>query len=314
MQANKTITINGRTYDAVTGVPVEAPTKKKVARGGSVASGSVHSSPQRSQTLHRRSTKKPTPLAAKRPASGRHMDIARSGSVKRFAAHPAIKKTDTPASSATPDIPHKPHPAAQRAHKKAAAKKPAPAKEVSAKQVKDAAIAAALDSSRETKTKKPKESKKVWRWSRRSTIIAAFVFVLLGGIFITYLNLPSLSVAIAANQSGVDATYPKYVPDGYGLSQPVTFADGEVGLTFTSNAGTGEYKITQSESSWDSTAVLENVVREAAGDNYVINQERGLTIYTYDGNAAWVNGGILYAIESDAPLSGDQIRRIATSL
>jgi len=311
MQANKTITINGRTYDAVTGVPVKEPVKKKpVARSESAASGSVHNSPQRSQTLHRRSTKKPTPLAAKRPSSGLHMDIARSGNVKRFAAHPAAKKAD----HQKPDIPHKTHPAAQRAHKNVAAKKPAPIKEVSAKQVKDAAIAAALESSRDKKTRKAKGPKKVWRWTRRSTIITALVFVLLSGAFITYLNLPSLSVAIAANQSGVDATYPKYVPDGYGLSQPVTFADGEVGLTFTSNTGTGEYTVTQSESAWDSTAVLENVVREAAGDNYVINQERGLTIYTYDGNAAWVNGGILYTIDSSAPLSGDQIRRIATSL
>lgn len=60
--------------------------------------------------------------------------------------------------------------------------------------------------------------------------------------------------------------------------------------------------------------MLDNVVRPASGDNYIITQERGLTMYAFDGNAAWVNGGILYTIESDAALSGDQIRRIATSL
>ena len=98
------------------------------------------------------------------------------------------------------------------------------------------------------------------------------------------------------------------------MSQPVTFSDGEVTLRFTSNSGPGEYTIVQSRSSWDSSAVLDNVVKKSAGDNYVTTQERGLTIYSYENNATWVNGGILYTIESDAPLSGEQIRHIATSL
>jgi len=55
------------------------------------------------------------------------------------------------------------------------------------------------------------------------------------------------------------------------------------------------------------------VTREA-GANYVTTKERGLTIYTYDSTAVWVSGGILYRIDSKAPLSGDQIRHIATSL
>jgi hypothetical protein len=60
--------------------------------------------------------------------------------------------------------------------------------------------------------------------------------------------------------------------------------------------------------------VLDNYVKEKAGDNYITYNERGLTIYTYNSNAAWVNNGVLYTIDGDAPLSSDQIRRIATSL
>ena len=121
-------------------------------------------------------------------------------------------------------------------------------------------------------------------------------------------------MSIAAAQAGIEASYPEYTPDGFSLSQPVTYSEGEVDLKFTSNSNDHYYTVSQARSSWDSSAVLDKVITPAAGANYVTTKERGLTIYTYDMSAAWVNGGILYQIDSNAPLSGDQIRRIATSL
>lgn len=306
MQANKTVSINGRLYDAVTGLPVKnksvAKSEARPApkRGGTVAASSVHATTQRSQTLHRRATKKPGP--PKRPQPGRHMDITPSARVKRFVAHPAIPTKP----KGTPDIAPKDHPMAAKAAKSSAHTSPS----VSSKQVKEAAISAALAKP----TTKPEKKERRWKWSRRSTIITACFAVLIIGAFLTYLNLPSLSVGFAASQAGINATYPEYKPDGYALKQPVTFDDGKVTLVFNSTSGAGEYTIVQSRSSWDSSAVLDNVVRKAAGDNYVTTQERGLTIYSYDGHAAWVNGGILYTITTTAPLSGEQIRHIATSL
>lgn len=320
MQANKTVTVNGRLYDAVTGLPLKQAPKpaapKPVAKAaphkptsaGKTASASLHQTPQRSQTLHRRAAKKPGP--ATRPQPGKHMDIARSSNVSRFATHPA-----TPAKpkreAEKKDIAPKTHPVAARAAAKAA--KPAKTVPASAKQVKEAAIAAALAKSDK---KLPAPKKRSWKFSRRFAIISAVFIVLIGGAYLTYVNIPSLSVGIAAAQAGIDASYPEYKPDGYSLSQPVQYSDGEVILTFASNSGTGEYTITQTRSSWDSSAVLNNVVRKSSGDDYSTTQERGLTIYSYKNNnaIAWANGGILYVIESDAPLSFDQIRRIATSL
>jgi hypothetical protein len=316
MQANKTVTVNGRLYDAVTGMPVrqrvaeaKKPAPKPVASRptgtGKVASSTLHQTTQRSKTLNRRATKKPGP--AKRPQPGKHMDIARSGAVARFAAHPTVPaKTEAPSK---PDMPAKTHPVAKRALTKTT--KPDTTVAATSKQIKETAIDTALKATR------PKPSKKR-RWnlqfSRRFVIVTAVFAVLIAGAYLTYVNIPSLSVSIAASQAGVEAAYPEYKPDGYSLSQPVEFSDGEVILTFSSNSGVGEYTITQTRSSWDSSAVLDNVVRAASGDNYIATQERGLTIYAYDGNAAWVNGGVLYVIESNAPLSGEQIRRIATSL
>jgi hypothetical protein len=321
MQANKTVEINGRLYDAVTGLPIDKSaksTEKTVSpatvkkRAAEVAAQSVHAQPQRSQTLHRRAAKKVNPAVIKRPKPGQHMDITRSSKVAKFAPHPVAAPT-TPAKKtpATPDIAPKAHPLAARAHARIA--KPiisaaAPAK--TAKQIKDDAISKAIA----TPTAKAEKRKRGFHWSRRFTIITAIFAVLIIGAYLTYVNIPSISVGFAASQAGIDATYPQYKPDGYHLSQPVTYSDGTVTLKFKSNSDDSQYSIVQTRSSWDSSAVLTNIVKKAAGDNYITTQESGLTIYSYDNNATWVNGGILYSIESNAPLSGDQIRHIATSL
>jgi hypothetical protein len=313
MQANKTVTINGRVYDALTGLPVEtkpnkpglkAPASKPTPekRGNHVTATSVHSSLQKSQTLHRRATKKPG--LPKRPKPGQRMDISRSGRVARFAPHPvaAAKRVE-----ATPDIQPKNHPVAARALLKSS--KPQPS--LTPKQIKDSAIAAALA---KPSPKPAKEPRFKLNWSRRYTIVTACFAVLILGAILTYFNMPSLSVGFASAQAGINATYPEYRPDGFHLDQPVTFSDGEVTLKFASNSNDSGFTITQTRSSWDSSAVLDNVVRKAAGDNYITTQERGLTIYSYDSSAVWVNGGLLYKIVSTAPLSGEQIRHIATSL
>lgn len=313
MQANKIVTINGSEYDAVTGLPIEkkkakpalTASAKSVAekRSGHVAAASIHSSPERSHTLHRRAAKKAG--IAKRPKPGQHMDISRSSKVSRFAPHPVTADKKKPSSA--PDIAPKNHPVATKAfakiNKAETARTP--------KQIKEAAIAAALA---KESPKQPKERRFKFEWSRRFTIITSVFIVLILGAALTYFNMPSLSVGFASAQAGINATYPEYRPDGYHLDQPVTFSDGEVTLKFASNSDNSGYTITQTRSSWDSSAVLDNVVRKAAGDNYVTTQERGLTIYSYDSSAVWVNGGLLYKIVSDAPLSGEQIRHIATSL
>ena len=95
----------------------------------------------------------------------------------------------------------------------------------------------------------------------------------------------------------------------------MTFSDGEVIINFAANTGSTKFTITQKKSLLDSSAVLNDIVRKEVGGQYNTSQAGGLTVYTFNGgNAAWVNAGILYTIKGDAPLSGEQIRRIATSL
>ena len=322
MPSNDTVTINGRLYDAVTGLPLKNDTKAKTAdkkgdkivspsvvkkHAAEIAATTVHAQPHRSLTLRRRSTRKPAITPTKRPQPGRHMDIARNNKVAKFAPHPVAKTV-----ASTPDIAPKAHPVAARAHARVATKTAAvtPKPSKTAKQIKDDAIAKALA----TPTAKQKKQKRGFRWTRRFTIVTAIFAVLIIGAYLTYVNIPSISVGFAASQAGINATYPQYKPDGYRLKQPVTYSDGSVTLSFVSNTDTSEYSVIQTRSSWDSSAVLTNIVKKAAGDNYITTQESGLTIYSYEKNATWVNGGILYTIESNAPLSGEQIRHIATSL
>jgi len=337
MPTNKTITINGRAYDAVTGLPIServydqvsrvsnpktAPAVKKpeevkkqvVKRDAATAATDVHSQTQRSKTLLRRVTKKPA-APAKRPTTGRHMDMARSTKISKFAPHPvtAAPAPKAAAVAAKPDKPAQVHPVAAKAVARASAAKPVAAKPATSKQVKDAAIANALAT---PKAKPAKEKKRLKTLHRRLLITAVIIAAFAAVIYGVYRFVPAVSVSIASAQAGVEASYPEFIPDGYSLDHPVTFSDGEVALKFTQNGNKeNNYTITQTRSSWDSSAVLDNVVRPSAGENYITTKERGLTVYSYGNNAAWVNGGVMYVISSsNAPLSGEQIRHIATSL
>lgn len=307
MTKDTIVTINGQQYDTLTGLPVtgaSATPSKKIT-----PAASIHNSLQRSKTLIRRVTKKPIPISNHKPKHpGQTMDIAHSSKVARFAPHPVMS---APVVVSKPDLGVASHPMLART-RKLQANRQAPARAVnkSSKEIKNEAITAAL-------AKPPvKQSRKHFfnKHPRAITIIVASIIVAFFAGYLTYVNLPTFSVRVAAASAGVSATYPQYVPDGYSLNGGPQWSDGQVTLNFVSNSGTSKYSLKQTKSSWDSPAVLDNIVRKQAGEQYITNQEQGLTIYTYAGDAAWVNGGILYTINGNAPLSGDQIRHIATSM
>lgn len=350
-QNRKTVVINGHHYDAITGMPVEPPVAKKASVANKAAravdgmvkktvkrtvkpaaSTAVHATnQQRSQTLNRRVAQKNT---AKKPISGRNMDISRSSKISKFAPNPVIKPTAAPKTSEKPDKPAAKHPLVNRAitrplrhvhHIKRAApavrqavakpKTATPAAPVSAKEIKNAAIAKALATETpKAKSVKPAKRGFIARHRRGLTVAVVGLLLLISGAYITITNLPVFSVTMASWQAGIQASYPSHTPDGFSPEYPAKFDDGEVTIKFNSNNGAGDYTIKQENSSWDSTAVLENIVEKAVGDKYSTTHDGGLTIYTYDGNAAWVSGGILYNIINNSTLSTEQVNAIATSL
>jgi len=316
MTKTATITINGQEYDSVTGLPVASePTSHSALKPSHHHSTAVklHGAPQRSTTLRRKSLKKPLPYShtiIKHASPVKHMDIARPNrnvNVHKFASHPVgalqpkIKSADI-----GPVI----HPHVAKAHAISAAKAQPLTNHLKASHVKDAAISHAVANTHKAKALKGKAKphQRVF-----AVLSATLAIVMLGGYF-TYLNMPALSVRVAAVQAGIDAGYPSYHPDGYALNGPVNYSDGRVSMNFKANGGEQNFTVNQSKSSWDSEALLDNYVTPKAGSNYIPYAENGLTIYVYGDNAAWVNGGILYTIEGDAPLSSTQVRHIATSL
>jgi hypothetical protein len=305
--SQKTVTINGTVYDAHTGLPIGAQAQSQSAPAGQHhPSQSVHRGAQKSQTLARRHVQKSANPAAARP------EVQKSPMVTKFAPHPAgIKQGNRTISDIGPIA----HPIAAKAQQQHARQQQAPAKTAlkPSQMIKQEAIKEAMDKapSHHQAGKQRKSGKKLGRFASIGSISLALI--LLAGYF-TYLNMPSLSVRVAAASAGVDASYPEYRPDGYSLSGSVAYNQGWVSMKFASNSGNRNFTVKQSKSSWDSTAVLDNYVKEKAGDNYIPYNERGLTIYVFNSNAAWVNDGILYTIDGDAPLSSDQIRRLATSM
>lgn len=314
MSKTNTITINGKHYDAHTGLPVEktTPAPVKTATPKTVTpSSSMHSSVQHSKTLNRRSVQKHHPKQAATPAQRPvRKSVATHPQVARFAPQPAHKSHPKKLMS---DIAPVRHPIATKAHARHVTQKQQPAAPVHkpAAQIKHDALTKAMQNAN---SPSPNKQPLKRRFPKFMSIASASLAVLLLGGYMTYINLPTLSIRVAAAQAGIDATYPDYRPSGYSLHGPIAYSSGTVSMKFAANAGPQNFTVSEKKSSWNSSAVLENYVIPAVGDEYLTYAEGGLTIYTYDGAAAWVNNGILYTISGDAPLTGDQVRKIATSL
>lgn len=349
MRGKNTLVINGKVYDAVTGLPVAAPDPIHASSTPHTQPTTVtpaphpvissqvrpplhakqaHTVTQKSVTLRRDVLKKPVTktqigAARRKPATGR---VVRSEQIQRFAPHPQPLKTvaPKPANVRLDITPAKTRPATIIAQKHALVSTPAvtaPAvkaqQALSSRALKEQLIAerlASVDTS-STGSKKPKVKRSLFaKQPRVATLISASFAIMVFGGYLTYLNMPGLSVRVAAAQADVAATFPDYHPDGYRFNGPVAYAPGQVAINFVANGGTSKYTVTEQKSTWDSQAVYDNIVAKAADDNYVTNSQQGLTIYTFKGEAAWVNKGILYSVQGDAPLSNEQLLRIAASL
>jgi len=317
MKNDKIITINGRKYHKDSGLPVKKASHIHQSTGKTTPGiKAIHSVAQRTQSLYSR-TAMLTGSSVKTTTRkiGRSMDIARSKSISHFAPHATSDGTKPIARIKS--VNHKPikHPIAAKVEKlrydkKVLAQKTNTVKP--AKQIKEEAIKEALD---KASNNQPPKKSFIKKHSKYLNLLTVGVLLLVTVGYLVYLNLPNISVKIASAQAGINASFPEYVPDGYGLDGPVSYADGEVSIKFRANSGQSGFIIKQSKSSWDSSAVKMQIDKESNGET-IETKEKGRTIYTYDDNtkAAWVNGGILYTINGDAKLSGEQIRHIATSL
>lgn len=138
--------------------------------------------------------------------------------------------------------------------------------------------------------------------------------VLLAG-FITYQNVPNISMRVASSKAGFNASLPGYTPSGFSMAGPIQTTPGAVTVSFRSNSdGNRAFSVKQTPSNWTSSTLLSNQVA-VNQQSYQTYQDKGKTIYIYNGtNATWVNGGVLYEVSGNAQLNSEQLLRIADSL
>lgn len=145
--------------------------------------------------------------------------------------------------------------------------------------------------------------------------LAFFCAVFCVGLIIYFVgsNIPDISVKVAAIQTGIEASYPSYIPRDFSL-RDINSEEGKITLTFN-GPEKAEFIITEEKSSWDSNTLLRNYVEPSWQDNYITTHEQGITIYISGSNAAWVNGGVMYKITASGnTLTKKQLRNIVTSM
>jgi hypothetical protein len=298
--------------------PTEQAKKPKAHRAFSDIgpAHSLHQQPQRSQTLYRRALKKPTPQQSTLQPVDTSPTVTvhhRSPAISKFAPSTVQVQPATPFMPPEPPISNQP-PRTHPIVAKVVANSPAiePLSPQSSRELKEALIRERLAGTTPNAQPAKRRKQRLSR-SRLSAIVTSSLALLLLGGYLTYINLPNISMRVAAVRSGVSAKYPSYNPDGYHFAGPITYQPGEVNISFKSDTDSKSFVIKQKPSSWDSQAVLSNYVTKQTG-TYLTYQERGLTIYSFDNRAAWVNGGLLYTIDGDAPISSEQLLHIATSM
>lgn len=307
------------------------------------SSSSTHRRTQSSTTLNRKYVRRPGSVrqsvaaesaishnitsTAKRQTSDLKRRQAIAEKLNRERLNSLAKKTAAKTTSATPKImrrdtspiaPATMHPL----QKKLADRNNQTTKEknMSMSDKKNAAIKSALNSVATMESKMKRQPivshiKAKRTFSAKKIILAfscAAISIAAIGYFIS-LNMPDVSVRVAAMQTGIEATYPTYIPRGYKLSN-ISSENKKLTINFTDGEN-HNFSITEERSSWDSYALESNYAKKTWDSNYSAIREQGLTIFVSNSDAAWVNGGIVYKLTTtNCNLTKKQIKSIATSL
>ncbi len=284
----------------------------------SISSSASHRRTQRSTTLNRKYVKKPEKVAAidsvaKRRAEDlkRRQALADKINRERLASLKAGKTIREAA--ATPAATESKSSPISVAIEKNLITSP---KTEKAKAVKDSAVKSALKSvaAIEAENSAPAITSKRSLGAKKLLLAFGCAALVVGAVgYFVSVNTPDISVRVAAMQTGIDATYPTYVPRGYSLSDIVS-EDKKISMTFT-DSESGSFTISEEKTSWDNDTLEASYVKSTWGNNYTSVREQGITIFIAGSNATWINGNILYKINASGNnLTKKQIKSIVTSL
>ncbi len=227
MRGKNTVVINGRLYDAVTGLPISKAQPQTVdSLSGPRAMNDVvvrrsspsprltpatqhtHRKVQKSQTLYRATLKRPVAQSA--PSS------TRSPLITRFGSTAPSTKPAPPPSSAARVAPIERAPQPQAAPQLTAQQQSQALK----KQLIRDRIAEAEAAKKISRGRKRGLRGFARRQPKLVSIATITMALLLLGGYITYTNLSTLSVRVAAARAGINASFPGYQVDGYAMNGP----------------------------------------------------------------------------------------------
>ena len=280
----------------------------------------AHRQVMTSTTLNRRYVRRP----------GRSTDVAvtvkKSPSVSHFSSQ--VAKSETRTITSEPEIaPASSHPLQSLANQRVRVRRDTINAQTgllsnkTAQQLKDDAIKKALSSTlqqeknekKQTKASR-KENKLHFGFGRVLLALSCAAVAVFAIVYFVNLNMPDISLRVAAMQTGIEASYPSYVPRNYALAD-ITSENGKITLNFKNVQDDTGFTIIEEKSSWDSNALLSNYVKNEFSEGYSTIREQGLTIFIDKSNAAWVNGGVVYKLVTpNDDLTKKQIKSIATSL
>ncbi len=330
----QTVIINGKTYDMATGKPTNMPQKaaakvavisditpnksipqpqrsaNPISQKARTVAPHARPSTQKSTTLRRDILKKP--LSKVRPdASKIHRNVQKSDRITKFA--PANHQPDTK-SSVDYDLVAQTK-ALKKAHAEHLANVGRESAHISSRVIKEHLLGKAIEQVPvdNTPPKTTLATRSAHKARFASVATTSFALVLLGS-YLTYINIPNLSIRVAAASTGIKANLPSYQPTGYRIHGPISYQDGEINVSYKANSGNTGYKLTQRPTDWDPIATLDNYVESDSKNDYQIHSVQGLTVYTYNKKAVWVNGGILHIIDGNATLSNQQVEHIVASM
>ncbi|MCL4357373.1 DUF4367 domain-containing protein [Patescibacteria group bacterium] len=127
-----------------------------------------------------------------------------------------------------------------------------------------------------------------------------------------YANMPGVMVKVASVHAGFAAVLPSQRPSGYSLAS-IEYDPGVVRFDFKSNVDSRSYTLTEHSSSWNTAALVSNVVIPLEGSNYHKIDVNNNTIYLFGNDqAAWIKKGVWYQLSgSKNSLSTNQIIKLA---
>jgi hypothetical protein len=128
------------------------------------------------------------------------------------------------------------------------------------------------------------------------------------------LNVPVVSLKLASYRAGVNASLPNYKPIGFNVNAPARHEPGVVIINFASTNSAREFSVEQRTSTWDSNALKDDINRQT-GEDPLVYQNQGLTVFIYEDKAAWINSGKLYTLNTKgSQIATDQILKLAASM